>query len=268
MRKLLNNYGMVLVLLGLCVIFSILTLKQQIPAGKAAVTEVSAQIIQDCEPNDVILAVGAFNRESARFAEAVSASLQENGFSCVQVVTGRPHDLRATLDRLQAAGQTPAALATTGSVLNWRILDLIPDDYPAFAHCRIISPRSYWWPDFLKQSNLLAVVDRIVVIAINDPSALGAHAAVVKAGKTDQIHIVGFDASPADKQAVFTKQLYDSPRQFPRKMAQGTVTAFVTYLEGEALSETIFIPSSSALAEPTGSNERLGVSVLAFGHAE
>ncbi len=166
MRKLLSNYGMILVLLGLCLIFSILTLKQQIPAGEAAVNEVSEEIRQSCDPNDLILAVGAFNRESARFAESVSTALRENGFSHVQVVTGRPHDLRATLDRLHEARQRPAALATTGSVLKWRILDLIPDNYPAFASCRIISPRTYWWPDFLKQSNLLAVVDRIVVIAI------------------------------------------------------------------------------------------------------
>jgi len=166
MRKLLSHYGMVLVLLGLCVIFSVLTLKQQIPAGQAAVAEVSEEILQSCDPNDVILTVGAFNRESARFAEAVGSTLQEEGFSHVQVVTGRPHDLRAALDRLQETQQAPVALATTGSVLKWRILELIPDNYPDFASCRIISPKTYWWPDFLKQSNLLAVVDRIVVIAI------------------------------------------------------------------------------------------------------
>jgi len=157
---------MVLVLLGLCIVFSVLTLKKQIPAGKTAISEVSADILQHCDPNDVILAVGAFNRESAGFAEAVSATLQANGFSRARIVIGQPQDLRTTLDRLQQAGQTPTALATTGSVLKWRILELIEDDYPAFSDCRIISPRSYWWPDFLKQSNLLAVVDRIVVIAV------------------------------------------------------------------------------------------------------
>ena len=166
MHKLLSHYGMVLVLIGLCIIFSALTLKEQVPAGRAAVAEVRAQITQDCDPNDVILAVGAFNRESARFAEGLGAALEQDGFSQVQVIIGRPHDLRAQLDRLQEAGQTPAALATTGSVLKWRILERIPERYPAFTGCRILSPKTYWWPDFLKRSNLLAVVDRIVVIAI------------------------------------------------------------------------------------------------------
>jgi ribose transport system substrate-binding protein len=82
----------------------------------------------------------------------------------------------------------------------------------------------------------------IGIFAVNDPSALGAYAAVQKAGKLDQITIVGFDASPAGKQAVFEKKLYDSPQQFPRKMAVGTVKAFMDYLEGKELSRSVFIP--------------------------
>lgn len=80
------------------------------------------------------------------------------------------------------------------------------------------------------------------IFAINDPSALGAHAAVVKAGKEDAITIVAFDASPAGKQAVFEKKLYDTPQQFPRKMAKGTVEAFVAYLAGEEVSPRTLIP--------------------------
>ena len=80
------------------------------------------------------------------------------------------------------------------------------------------------------------------IFAINDPSALGAYAAVVKAGKTDQITVVGFDASPAGKQAVYEKKLFDSPQQFPRKMAKGTVEAFIKYLNGEEVPKNIFIP--------------------------
>jgi len=80
------------------------------------------------------------------------------------------------------------------------------------------------------------------IFAINDPSALGAHAAVVKAGKQNQITIVAFDASPAGKQAVFEKKLYDTPQQFPRKMAVGTVAAFIEYLGGTAPDKRILIP--------------------------
>jgi ribose transport system substrate-binding protein len=84
--------------------------------------------------------------------------------------------------------------------------------------------------------------DLVGIFAINDPSALGAYAAVESAGKENDIHIIGFDASPAGKQAVFQKQLYDSPQQFPRKMAVGTVEAFIKYMEGDELPKQTFIP--------------------------
>jgi ribose transport system substrate-binding protein len=89
---------------------------------------------------------------------------------------------------------------------------------------------------------LQAHPDLVGIFAINDPSALGAYAAVAKAGKQDQITIIGFDASPAGKQAVFEKKIYDTPQQFPRKMAIGTVDAFIKYLEGADVPRTTFIP--------------------------
>jgi ribose transport system substrate-binding protein len=91
---------------------------------------------------------------------------------------------------------------------------------------------------------LQAHPDIVGIFAINDPSGLGAYSAVKKAGKTDQITIIAFDASPAGKQAVFEKELYDSPQQFPRKMAIGTVAAFIGYLDGEDLPKRNFIPCS------------------------
>jgi ribose transport system substrate-binding protein len=89
---------------------------------------------------------------------------------------------------------------------------------------------------------LQAYPDIIGIFAINDPSALGAYAAVKKAGKLERITIIGFDASPAGKQAIFEKKIYDTPQQFPRKMAKGTVHAFIDYLEGNQLRKNIFIP--------------------------
>jgi len=89
---------------------------------------------------------------------------------------------------------------------------------------------------------LQAHSDIVGIFAINDPSGLGAYAAVVKADKTDQIKVVAFDASPAGKQAVYEKKLFDSPQQFPRKMAKGTVEAFIKHLNGDEVQKNIFIP--------------------------
>jgi ribose transport system substrate-binding protein len=89
---------------------------------------------------------------------------------------------------------------------------------------------------------LQAHPDIVGIFAINDPSGLGAYAAVVKAKKVDQITVISFDASPAGKQAIYEKKLYDSPQQFPRKMAIGTVLAFIKYLDGQKLLKNNFIP--------------------------
>jgi ribose transport system substrate-binding protein len=92
-------------------------------------------------------------------------------------------------------------------------------------------------------TDILQAHPKIVgIFAVNDPSALGAYAAVKKAGRENDIRIIGFDASPAGKQAVFLKQLVDTPQQFPRKMAVGTVESFVKYLDGKPLEKNIFIP--------------------------
>ena len=80
------------------------------------------------------------------------------------------------------------------------------------------------------------------IFAINDPSALGARAAVVKAGREKDITVIGFDASPAGKQAVFERALFDSPQQFPREMAKGTVDLLVKYMQGEDVPRRTLIP--------------------------
>ena len=44
MRKLLSDYGMVLILIVLCLLFSALTFKEQTPLGNNAIIEIVEQI--------------------------------------------------------------------------------------------------------------------------------------------------------------------------------------------------------------------------------
>jgi ribose transport system permease protein len=166
MRKALNDYGMVFVLLGLCLVFSLLTIKPQISDSDAAIAEVLERVRRDFQPADVILAVGATGKDSESFAVKMGAALQKEGFRNARVVAGAPTDLRGTLDELKRAGEKPAALLAVADVLKWRLVEQLPAQYPEFSGCRIIGPTTRLWPDFLKASNLLAIVDRIVVIAV------------------------------------------------------------------------------------------------------
>jgi ribose transport system permease protein len=67
---------------------------------------------------------------------------------------------------LKQSGKKASVISTSGDVVKWRIIELMPEIYPEFADCEIITPKTYLWPDFLKRSNLVAIVDRIVVIAV------------------------------------------------------------------------------------------------------
>lgn len=82
------------------------------------------------------------------------------------------------------------------------------------------------------------------MFAINDPSALGARAAIEKANKADQIKIIGFDGMPEGKQAIKEGKIYADPIQYPDKMGVEIVRAFVRYSKGEELPPEILIPTS------------------------
>ncbi|MDB5385628.1 MAG: rbsB [Planctomycetaceae bacterium] len=93
------------------------------------------------------------------------------------------------------------------------------------------------------EDSLQAHPDLRGVFAINDPAALGARAALEKAGKADQVLIVGFDGQPEGKQAIKDGKIYADPIQFPDKMGIEIVTAIVQHSKGETLEPQRLIPT-------------------------
>jgi ribose transport system substrate-binding protein len=81
------------------------------------------------------------------------------------------------------------------------------------------------------------------IFAINDPAALGARAALEKAGRTRQAFIVGFDGQPEGKQAIRNGKIYADPIQFPDKMGDQIVEAIIRHSKGETLPPQILIPT-------------------------
>jgi ribose transport system substrate-binding protein len=82
------------------------------------------------------------------------------------------------------------------------------------------------------------------IFAINDPSALGAVAALEKAGKLGQVKVVGFDGMPEGKQAVRDGKIYADPIQFPERIGKTTVQSIVKYLAGDDVPKEILIPTA------------------------
>jgi len=94
------------------------------------------------------------------------------------------------------------------------------------------------------EDTLQANPDLRGIFAINDPAALGARAALEKAGKTEQVIIVGFDGQPEGKQAIKEGKIYADPIQFPDKMGAQIVDAIIKHSKGETLPPQMLIPTS------------------------
>ena len=91
---------------------------------------------------------------------------------------------------------------------------------------------------------LQAHADLAGIFAINDPSALGARAAIEKAGKGQQIKLVAFDGQLEGKQAIKEGRIYADPIQFPDRIGVETVRTIIKHLSGEAVPAQILIPTA------------------------
>jgi ribose transport system substrate-binding protein len=80
------------------------------------------------------------------------------------------------------------------------------------------------------------------IFAINDPSGLGARAALEEAGKAGQVKIVAFDGQPEGKQAIKEGKIYADPVQFPDQIGRKTAEAIARHFEGEKVPAEILIP--------------------------
>jgi ribose transport system substrate-binding protein len=81
------------------------------------------------------------------------------------------------------------------------------------------------------------------IFAINDPSALGARAALEKAARAGSVTIIGFDGQPEGKQAIKQGKIYADPIQFPDRMGVEIARAIVRHSKGEELPPQTLIPT-------------------------
>jgi len=90
---------------------------------------------------------------------------------------------------------------------------------------------------------LQAHADLRGIFAINDPAALGARAALEKAGKTAQVTLIGFDGQPEGKQAIKDGKIYADPIQFPDRMGVEIAGAIIRHSKGEDVPKELLIPT-------------------------
>jgi len=90
------------------------------------------------------------------------------------------------------------------------------------------------------------------VMALNDPSALGALAAIQGAGLSDRFFVYGIDGSPEGKILVQDRLLTATCAQFPYKIAEEAVRQGYLALEGDCDQHEIIVPVELLTADNVG----------------
>lgn len=156
-RRFILDYGIIFVLLLLCVYYSFATLKQQFPVGKdAAIAAVKQAISAHGKDAHYVVATG-LGQEQENYSAEVMTQLRQAQVTSVDAVKGHPPDVRKALEQLKTQHSVDV-LVVSKEASAWKFLETFTTN--------IEQPKPYLYPDFLKKSNLMAIADRIVVIAI------------------------------------------------------------------------------------------------------
>jgi len=158
------HYGTLGVLLVLCVICSVVTYQRQEPVGEAAARQLAGRLADVLGPQSRVVIVARGHEKDLEFADALATRLEDRGVAVLQQVCGEPAAVRAALEHLANQGARIDLIAAPQSLL--LTLTRAQKDLPALSETRIAAPEDYWWPTFLLKDNLLAVANRIVVIAV------------------------------------------------------------------------------------------------------
>lgn len=180
LRRLFLDYGMVLVLVLLCVFFSVVTMSEQQPTGDAAARSLAGEIASKFGKQARVLLVAREQPEELAFQSAMQGQLGIAGVASVESVKGEPRDVRLAFDRFSKANEKlDVIVGTQSTVGSWLIFRDMGTDFPALGKPALMMPQGYRWPNFLKVDNLLNIANQIAVIAI---IAVGMTMVIVTAG--------------------------------------------------------------------------------------
>lgn len=184
MRRLLADFGSVLVLLLLCGYYSAVTWSEQFPSDPPAGRQLARKILSESDAPTVLIVVRPIDQDR-RYADAVREELHSGGADVLETVfAATPADARREL--IAAADQADQidVIVTHEAGSRWgplqeRGLTKLATEFPALRSTTIHKPASYHWPTFLTRQNLLNVINQNAVIAI---LAIGMTLVIISSG--------------------------------------------------------------------------------------
>ena len=177
LRRLISDYGMLGVLVLLCVLFSVLTLTDQYPIGESAADSVHEQYLAKLPPSRAIVIVATAKPQDSLFVTALSKRIESQQSTPPRIVIGEPQEIRTQLEAISDSSAPSPIIATTNAAAP--VVSAITAQIPPLANATIVSPSPRRWPTFLLAENIRNVANQITVIAI---VAIGMTIVIITAG--------------------------------------------------------------------------------------
>ena len=180
LRNLLSSdYGMLGVLILLCVFFSVITFEEQNPVGEEGADRLLGQIADQFENPGTVIIAGRGSEDGRNFVSHLKNELSEMGWLVEAAISGSPVDLGKALRSAVEEKEKVVLLACEQTFSGLPVVENLKKSNPLLQEMKVLSPQSYGWPNFLKTSNLLNVANQIAVIAI---IAIGMTLVIITAG--------------------------------------------------------------------------------------
>lgn len=160
--KTLFDQGLMVVVLVLCCIFSLATIKEQSADGLEGARFLAGQIHGFTPENSNLLVLANQGRDEQDFLQEMLNLLQSMGFQKVDGIAGDPREIRLALEKFAARKEKADGILCSNKARDI-LLNL---NLTEFRNTRILSPLPHRWPTFLKKENLLNITNQISVIAI------------------------------------------------------------------------------------------------------
>ncbi len=166
--KLFSDYGTLLVLLLLCIGFSVVTLEEQSPTNAAAAQHLANHVSDELSPGSNVIVLTRQGGNGGSFATALKENLTKSELNVIQTVVGQPADARKALLKYGATGNKLAGITADKHMANFCNINLakLAETHPSLAKVKVYQPQTYRWPNFLKKDNLLNIMKQISVVAI------------------------------------------------------------------------------------------------------
>ena len=171
--KLLSDYGMLIVLILLCIFYSVSTFRPQNPSPSQAAADLVESSKLSAFENQQILIAGRDHPDDHRLTEILQEKLSSLPGISIESVNGSPQELRRKLDSMKGANAPDHVLSSI------EYESIVKNMTSSLGNTKIHAPRKYNWPTFLLADNIRNVANQIVVIAL---IAVGMTMVIITAG--------------------------------------------------------------------------------------